>query len=380
MISVIVPIYNVEEYLTNCIDSIVNQTYGNLEIILVDDGSIDNSTKICDIYANKDRRIRVIHKRNEGLVRARKTGLKLANGEYVIFVDGDDWIEPCMCEELLKIIQQSEADMVHSGYFRDSVVNIPPIIHYKKNKYSTEKILKEHILNPNADLEITSSIWSKIFKLSTIKKCYELVPDNMSYGEDLLNLIVCVCEKIEFVSIGKSYYHYTVRNNSISHKSEISNYRQELDLCDAIVKILNHYEVYENLRYEMSKFLSIQMAKALKKNISDKFMIQVYKLPNGDRLIGKKVVLYGAGSVGVDFYSQISRIKECEIVAWVDEKKQENEKIYCDISSMEVISQIDYDIIVVGIRSVETCAKIKSKLIHLGVSEDKIICEMPELG
>lgn len=267
MISMIVPIYNVEEYLTKCIDSIINQTYRDLEIILVDDGSIDNSPNICDIYASRDQRIKVIHKQNEGLVCARKTGLNIANGEYVMFVDGDDWIEPCMCEELLKIMKQYDSDMVHSGYIRESIYNIPPSLRYKMNMYSAAEAIKNHILNPKANLEIASSIWSKLFKAATIKTCYELVPDNMSYGEDLLNLIVCLCENIAFVSVGKAYYHYTVRSNSISHRSEMNNYRQELDLCDEIIHILRRYGVYEVLRGDVSKFLSTQMAKALKKKI-----------------------------------------------------------------------------------------------------------------
>lgn len=98
MISIIVPVYNVEKYLERCIESIVNQTYKDIEIILVDDGSPDNCPVICDRYAEKDNRIKVIHKQNGGLINARKSGLEIAQGDYIGFVDSDDWIEPEMYE------------------------------------------------------------------------------------------------------------------------------------------------------------------------------------------------------------------------------------------------------------------------------------------
>ena len=115
LISIIVTVYNVENYIEQCLDSIVGQTYRDLEIILVDDGSTDRSPAICDRYADKDKRIRVIHKENEGLVRARKTGIMAASGVYVGYVDADDWIEPAMYERLLQCMEESRADLVASG-------------------------------------------------------------------------------------------------------------------------------------------------------------------------------------------------------------------------------------------------------------------------
>lgn len=111
-ISVIVPVYNVEDYLEECINSILGQTYKNLEIILVDDGSTDNSSKICDIYEKKDKRIKVIHKENGGLSSARNEGLKYRTGEYISFVDSDDFIDKTMYEKLYSAIKKYDADVV----------------------------------------------------------------------------------------------------------------------------------------------------------------------------------------------------------------------------------------------------------------------------
>jgi len=114
-ISIIVPVYNVENYLNRCVDSIINQTYKNLEIILVNDGSPDNCGEICNHYAEKDSRISVIHQENQGLSGARNSGLKKASGDYIGFVDSDDWIEPEMYESMLNTLQKFKVDIVESG-------------------------------------------------------------------------------------------------------------------------------------------------------------------------------------------------------------------------------------------------------------------------
>lgn len=115
LISVIVPIYNVEKYVKKCIESIINQTYRNIEIILVDDGSIDKSGEICDEYSFRDNRIKVLHQRNRGPAAARKEGVLLATGKYIGYVDGDDWIEPDMYKNLLDYACRYDVDVVESG-------------------------------------------------------------------------------------------------------------------------------------------------------------------------------------------------------------------------------------------------------------------------
>lgn len=120
LISVIVPIYRVERYLSKCVESILNQTYRHLEIILVDDGSPDGSGAICDEFAEKDSRIRVIHKENGGLSDARNAGIQVAGGEYLAFVDGDDWIEPDMYEAMLGLTEKYGAKLVCAGRYDEN--------------------------------------------------------------------------------------------------------------------------------------------------------------------------------------------------------------------------------------------------------------------
>lgn len=127
LISVIVPVYNVEKYLDKCVDSIVNQTYKNLEIILVDDGSPDNCPKMCDNWAKKDKRIKVIHKENGGVSSARNVGIDNAKGEYIGFVDSDDWTEKKYIQKLYEVLIQENADIALCGYNRVTGANIEKI-------------------------------------------------------------------------------------------------------------------------------------------------------------------------------------------------------------------------------------------------------------
>jgi glycosyltransferase involved in cell wall biosynthesis len=170
LISVIVPVYNVEKYLDRCVSSIVNQTYRNLEIILVDDGSPDNCPAMCDAWAKKDSRIKVVHQPNGGGAKARNAGLALVTGSYVGFVDSDDVIHPMMYETLLQIAQSSGCDISECGYyaFGSSDVIEPEPINISNHDiqcYSTEQALQENI----RDHICRQLVWNKLYNCRTVE-------------------------------------------------------------------------------------------------------------------------------------------------------------------------------------------------------------------
>lgn len=208
-ISVIVPIYNVEKYLIQCINNIINQTYKNLEIILVDDGSPDNCGVICDEYSNKDERIKVIHKKNGGLSDARNAGLEIATGDFISFVDGDDWIDTDTYEIMMNNIMMYNADIV--------VCNINYVYNEKsKPKYDEENI---HIFNSEEAMNelihdglVQAVVWNKIYKKELL--------DNMQFKVGKLNedefFTYKICAKAEkIVYIPNTLYQYRQRANSI---------------------------------------------------------------------------------------------------------------------------------------------------------------------
>lgn len=187
LISIVVSIYNEWEYLDKCIDSIVNQTYKNIEIILVDDGSTDCCGEICDKYAEQDSRIIVIHKPNGGLVSARKAGTKEATGDYIINVDGDDWIEKERIQNLVKGIEQYHADIIYmDGYVREYPDNQVMVKGNLRRGFYTKQQVQEEILmklastNHFYEKNIEMFMWLWAFKRELIKEKQPLIDERIS--------------------------------------------------------------------------------------------------------------------------------------------------------------------------------------------------------
>lgn len=235
LISVIVPIYNVEQYIERCVDSIINQTYKNLEIILVDDGSPDNCPQICDEYAKKDNRIKVIHKENGGLSDARNAGMKIATGDYISFIDSDDWIDTSMFEDMLNQLIEDGSDVVSCGVkwvkeygtlIRNVTVNESSVI----NRYDAEK---EIIV----DGKLKQHVWNKLYRTELIK---DIPFEKGKYHEDVF-WSYQIFGKVNTVSImNDSYYYYVQRGNSIMGEEYSA---RRLDALDAMMNRCDYIKV-----------------------------------------------------------------------------------------------------------------------------------------
>lgn len=252
LISLIIPVYKVEKYLEKCIQSVINQTYENLQIILVDDGSPDNCGKICDEYAKKDHRIEVIHKSNGGLSDARNKGLEIAKGEYIGFVDSDDYIEADMYEVLYNLLKQYNADVSICNFYtvsqgKISIKNADNGI----NEYNRIEILKEILLDKN----IQSYAWNKLYK----KELFDEIkyPIGKKY-EDIGTTFYLLekCNKI--VVTGKSEYYYINRQDSIV------NNVTESTITDYIELIIQRYDYIEENIKELSSYNKDYLKRILK--------------------------------------------------------------------------------------------------------------------
>ncbi len=175
-ISIIVPVYKVEKYIHQCIDSILKQTFTDIELILVDDGSPDSCGKICDEYAVKDRRVKVIHKENGGLSDARNTGVKCAKGEYISFVDSDDWIAPNALEEALWQMLKNEVDMLKFGFIKTDGRKSKTVT-FKENK-----IFDKDLFGKYFDGVLWTIAWGTLYKAELAKKV--LFPEKISHKEN----------------------------------------------------------------------------------------------------------------------------------------------------------------------------------------------------
>lgn len=207
MISVIVPVYKVEKYLDHCVQSIVNQTYKDLEIILVDDGSPDRCPAMCDEWARKDARIKVIHKENGGVSSARNVGLDNASGEYIGFVDSDDYLEPRMYESLFHDLSVNNSDISVCSSFLVT----------ENAEVKTDRTFENQVLTQEEAVKLISyrmnnSLWNKLFKKSVIDGCR--FDEGHTFGEDHL-ILLHILKNVHRVSfISDSLYYYVQRSNS----------------------------------------------------------------------------------------------------------------------------------------------------------------------
>lgn len=218
MLTIVVPIYNKENYIEKCVNSLVNQSYTNIEIILVDDGSTDNSGKICDELSGNFSSIIVIHKKNGGLVSAWKSGVLSARGEYIGFVDSDDYLENDYYEKLMIPFESGVCDISMCGFFMEGDISqlIPPVKGLKSGEYSSEKL--EDIKHNYFAYDIQNSRCLKVYKKELILKNLVYVDESITLGEDMTITVPCVLDA-KSIYLYEDYfgYHYRIYTQSMSH-------------------------------------------------------------------------------------------------------------------------------------------------------------------
>ena len=216
MISIIIPVYNVEKYLPRCIESILGQTYKNIELILVDDGSPDNCPQICDNYAKDDDRVKILHQCNAGVSAARNAGLNLAKGEYIGFVDPDDWVAPEMYEKMVAEIDREDADLVICGYdYFDEEGNVDTKRLYRIKE--NERLTQKDVMNRFSDMppSIRHGVVNKLFRQSLLQGMR--FAEGLHSSEDVLFLSEYVLKIKNAVMIHQPFYKNTVRRGSATH-------------------------------------------------------------------------------------------------------------------------------------------------------------------
>lgn len=321
LLSVIVPIYGIDRYLGICIESILDQTYKNLEIILVDDGSPDRCPEICDLYARKDKRIKVIHKSNGGLVSARKAGLEAATGEYVGYVDGDDWIDPDFYAAMVETALDYGSDAVVAGMSRDlfsvfsKITSKIPAGHYEGERLTK---LKQNMLSfaRFSRIGISTYVWNKLFKREKLLPYQMCVDNGISIGEDaaVTYPYLMACEKVSVID--NCGYHYRQREDSMLKQAAYS--REVVGLRHLYRHLMNAAAQYpEGLGYraQIRDFvlgICIMRSGGVLKEIRDKFS------PYDREFYGSDIVVYSAGTFGQQLMRGIEENRYCKVVGRID--------------------------------------------------------------
>lgn len=265
-VSIIIPIYNVEKYLSRCVDSVLQQTLSNIEIILVDDGSPDKCPSICDQYKERDSRIKVIHKKNGGLASARNAGLKIATGEYIFFLDSDDWIELDTAEELVSIAEQYQVDFVRfrpmyagwPNHKNGSLCDFGTETGMKEGLYQKEDIVKEIYPRLFATQQLTLGVivaaWRSLYRREFLEKNNLLFDEEIRYSEDTIFSAKVVRASDSFYYLdGPRYYHYFYNGNSITKSYKKDYWENNKKLIRCFEKEFLTYK-----EYDFSKQLLLQ--------------------------------------------------------------------------------------------------------------------------
>jgi glycosyltransferase involved in cell wall biosynthesis len=240
LISVIVPVYNVEEYLPRCLDSIISQSHKNLQIILVNDGSTDGGGAICDRYAEKDSRIQVVHKANGGLSSARNAGLDVATGDWTGFVDSDDWIEPEMYERLLGYALDSGAEIVSCGVvshsYEGNVLKKRPVP-LPENFSAGQESLKVLLSTSNY---FGIAVWNKIYSHELLLKTKLRFDEKLRAAEDVLFTLEIFMRANHVCAMQYAPYHYCTRPTSIQGTVNPKRLRDTLNVNKGVIALTEH--------------------------------------------------------------------------------------------------------------------------------------------
>ncbi len=373
MLGVVVPIYNKGRYLRECVDSLKHQLDGNIEIVLVDDGSLDDSAEIAQKYADENANIQVVRQKNKGPIVARLEGVKRLDTKYVTFVDADDWVSEDTYKSLAHYMERG-IDVIEYDIYRyhgeQNVVRCRRKLAY--GEYDTASIRDEILPNMIWDFSmgeglIDPSVCNKLVKRELLYRTYEEARSlHIHYGEDVAITypVMTRCRSFAYSKSG-GYYHrrfsqdkypymqneHFFRDLSILHEHLLATIADDHPF---IVRQLDGFYLY-SVKYYMRRYGM--------DSVDVDYMFPFHMVP-----VNSRIVLYGAGQVGWHYYKQLMKTPYCDLVSWVD--KNSNLEM---VDKPGKIRDISYDYVVVAIKNKRVVDEVINALTGMGVPSDKII-------
>lgn len=365
MISVIVPIYNAEEYLNKCLASIVNQTYRELEIILVNDGSTDESLAICEKYKQVDDRVVIINKHNEGLVRARKDGIRMAKGEYITFVDADDWIDITTYEK----IYTGKADIISYGlteeyenYSKNKTDKIEPGLYDKKRIH--DQIIPCMLSSTTFfEFGMLPNLVCKLIKKSLLLETIDDVSDNVTIGEDVDFFFRTIYKAESMLIKTDTLYHYRQHKKSMMKAKNLP-----VEKIKALYLDLYNIKEAAGLTEwvsQLNQYITFVML------LKRPEIVIPYITELSD--IHGKVVIYGAGGFGKSLYDILIENKNITKLSIVDRQWQNMNNVGYHIENPETVRVDIPDKIIIAILNENVCGQVGKYLIEMGIESKTII-------
>ena len=369
LVSIIVPVYGIEKYIGKCAESLMEQTYSNLEILLVDDGSPDRSPQLCDLYARKDSRIKVIHKPNGGLVSARKAGLAASRGEYICYVDGDDWVEPGFVKDFVQAIDSCGADIATGSYTKD-------LFSYKyridellpRGEYEGERLnwLQSRMMSLGGLFQtgFSTYLWDKIFRREVLLEAQMQADDRLTIGEDTAVVYPAAMLARKIVVTDTCDNHYRQRDDSMLENSLSTKGLRE--------KLRIFYEYMSSFSGRYNAVCNWQ------KQVEDLVLgICVMHLGGNDvfseQIAGADVVLFKAGVFGQHYRHYLEESGLCHVTGWLDDAYRQYRRCGLDVDPIEAIAGMHFDYVLLTSLERPVAADATSRMLALGVPKAKIL-------
>ncbi len=377
-LSIIIPVYNTKPYLETCLQSVIGQTYRNLEILIIDDGSTDGSDMVCKAFAEKDQRILYIRQENKGLIGARRTGVEHASGKFLMFVDSDDWIDEGMAAFLAEQIQ--DADLVSTGVHYETKPDIVTeyLDQYDEGEYhGADKafLLKTMLYDKESDVlqRLTPWIWNKLYRTEMAGQVYRKIDTDNAFAEDGVFLYHYLILSGAVQISHKCFYHYRYRTGSMFHGGNPNMLSDINKAYLALQPDFARHPFHEDLLSQLQCWVTVTAVMAVNGGMGFSPQCQIPEfILDTDGLKGKKIVLYGAGKAGKDYFRQLTKMGY-EVVLWVDGNNQQTEGIH----SPTEISKTKYDLILVAVSRQEYADSMIRVLLDMGIDQKQIVWKKP---
>lgn len=380
-LSIIMPVYNSEQYLRESIASVLAQTFTDFELILVDDGSTDGSLQICREYKEKDPRIVLLEKEHRGASGARKAGVLAANAGYIGFLDNDDWIDKDMYANMYRIAAQYHPDLVSCGIIWEYESG-------QQEKYRTDTY-EEGLYNDldeqiypymlwdfrREDYGLYHNLVTKLFKKELLLEVYEQIDERIFFGEDALTLCSYCMKAHSIYIMKKAYYHYRIHTGSMCHQKNLSLMDNMWRLHEGLRKTFISTKCEQSLMRQLRRYI-LDVNTHLMRQLFD-VNTEVYREWHfsSDELLEHRIVLYGAGVCGQAYYQYIlKKGKEHNVIAWLDRAggEKSHECLY-HIEEPEKILKLEYDYVVITVSDPALRDHIQQDLCNLyGVDSSNI--------
>lgn len=377
-LSVVVTVYNLDRYIEKCIDSLLLQDYKYMEIVIVDDGSTDNTSEICDKYEKKYNNIRVVHKCNEGVVKALATGIDYSEGLYITFVDGDDWVQHNCYGSLMKLLLDNDLDIITYGAIRYRNENDYYYTYdsFKEGIYEGTDLndIKSNMIwdKTKQGFQIDPSLCMKIFRKDIIETCVKNVLNiKIHYAQDVIITYPAIKEAEKLGIIHDAYYFHRRREIGVQPAYLMdSQYYYKLYL---VYKYLSEiFKFDKNILQQIEAFYQYSVKLRCLDNTQD-VTIGKWLFPFDKVKKGSNIIIYGYGKVGKTYIQQLEKLNFCNVICIVDSAYEKYQDNGGKIFPIEHIVNKRYDYIVIANASDDVKHKIKNVLMNNFNVEEKSI-------